>query len=149
MTVHVNPGPVHLRKNPLIRWLHRSGLDPDHFVVFGSAPLLAHGLRSEVRDLDVLARGEVWRKVSEAGELAKGTITGDEVRQFCDGRIHFTERWISPEWDTDKLIDEADIFDGLRFARLSEVRRYKDDLARAKDSTDRRRLRELLTAGCP
>ncbi len=112
------------------------GLDPDHFVIFGSAPLLAHGLRSEVHDLDVVARGEVWHQVSARGAPARGTISGDPVRLFAGGKPQFSANWISRDWDTDTLIDNAEIIAGLRFASLRDVLRYKQTLRRPKDADD-------------
>ncbi|WP_433266115.1 hypothetical protein ACQPZF_39950 [Actinosynnema sp. CS-041913] len=119
-------------------------LDPAHFVVFGSAPLFVHGLRADVPDLDVLARGSAWEEVVRSGTPAVGEHTGDIVWQFCGGRIQFSERWISDDFDTDTLIAEADVFRGLRFARLSEVLRYKEEMHRPKDHEDITALRERL-----
>ena len=53
-----------LSENKLIRRLIKivAELDLDHrdFVIFGSGPLLAHGLRRRIGDLDVVARGPAW-----------------------------------------------------------------------------------------
>lgn len=125
-----------LRENHLIQCLRAFGLDPDDFVVFGSAPLLAHGLREEVSDLDVVVRGGLWHRLSRHGAPASGNITGDPVRSFCGGRIQFSQRWISAEWDTDDLIARADVIDGIRFAPLADVLAYKRSLNRSKDRAD-------------
>lgn len=137
---------MRVRNNELVRELRKLGLDPDHFVIFGSAPLLAHGLRARVRDLDVVARGAVWERVSVGGTPARGERSGDRVWQFCHGRLQFSEYWIPGDWDTDALIDNAEIIDGLRFAPLTEVLRYKEELNRPKDSADIRLLRRHLEA---
>jgi hypothetical protein len=135
-----------LPDHPLIHWLKDACLDLDHFVIFGSAPLLVHGLREKIYDLDVVARGEVWDWALAEGKPATGSITGDPVRHFLDGRIHFSERWISAAWDTDDLIDGAEIIEGLRFAKLTDVLRYKEDLLRnPKDLDDIRVLHKRLT----
>lgn len=123
-----------IRDNLLIRELLAMHLDSDDFVIFGSAPLLAHGLRARVRDLDVVARGKVMRWAREAGAPGVGTYSGDPVWQL--GRIQFSEGWITSRWDTDELIDNAEVIEGLRFARLGDVLRYKKELHRPKDLID-------------
>ncbi len=61
-----------------------------------------------------------------------------------EGRLQFFEHWITQDWDTEALIDNADIIDGLRFAPLMEVLRYKDELNRPKDAADIEVLRHHL-----
>src|SRR5882757_6211449 len=51
----------------LVKIVTELDLDRRDFVVFGSGPLLAHGLRQRISDLDVVARGSVWQRVSEYG----------------------------------------------------------------------------------
>lgn len=140
----VAPEAARVRSNRLIRELRNMGLDPDHFVIFGSAPLLAHGLRTRVSDLDVVARGAVWERVSADGTPALATRSSDRVWQFCQGRLQFSEHWITQDWDTDALIDNAEIIAGLRFAPLMEVLRYKEELKRPKDAADIEALRHHL-----
>jgi hypothetical protein len=135
--------------NRLLQRVRQMGLDPQHFVIFGSAPLFAHGLRADIQDLDVLARGSAWAQVVSSGSPAFGTYTGDSVRQFHGGRIQFSERWISDAFDTDILIAEADVVDGVRFAKLSEVLRYKERLNRHKDRADIAALRKHLSERVP
>ncbi|HWO63327.1 MAG TPA: hypothetical protein VNO31_25160 [Umezawaea sp.] len=125
-----------LLSHPLIARLVALGLDPGDFVLFGSAPLLAHGLRAEIRDLDVVARGDAWRYAWQHGVRGVGKISGDEVAQFWGGRVQFSRRWIPPARSADELIDTADVVDGLRFARLTDVLAYKQLLRRPKDVAD-------------
>ncbi|MCW2914581.1 MAG: transcriptional regulator, AraC family [Actinomycetia bacterium] len=131
-------------ENPLIRRLVALELERDDFVIFGSGPLLTHGIRRSVRDLDVVARGTAWRRVSELGVPAVGAISGDQTVHFWGGRIQFSQEWISKVWDTDDLIDRAEIIEGLRFAQLTDVLAYKQMLMRPKDLADIQALTELL-----
>ena len=131
---------VPLLENELIRRLvkiaNELDLDRQEFVIFGSGPLLAHGMRRRIRDLDVVARGESWRRVSRFGAPAIGALNGAPTALFWGGRIQFSGGWISDDWKADILIDRADIIDGLRFARLADVLRYKQTLNRPKDRSD-------------
>lgn len=111
-------------------------LDPRDFVIFGSAPLLAHGLRRRIHDLDIVARGTTWRHASRHGCPATGKINGAPMALFWGGLIQFSPSWISKDWDPDDLIDRADVIEGLPFAQLTDVLAYKQKLCRPKDRPD-------------
>ncbi|WP_406633713.1 hypothetical protein [Amycolatopsis sp. WGS_07] len=130
--------------NPLVRELAALNLDPDHFVIFGSAPLLAHGLRTTVHDLDVVARGDVLTWAQQTGTPAIGTHSGDPVWHLCEGRIQVSAGWITPQWNPTALIDNADLIEGLRFARLLDVLHYKQELRRPKDLADIKKIQAHL-----
>lgn len=119
-------------------------LDRRDFVIFGSGPLLAHGLRRRIRDLDVVARGTVWRHVSQHGVPATGTVNGAPLALFWGGLIQFSSGWISDDWDTDDLIDRAESIQGLPFAQLTDVLAYKQMLDRPTDRPDIEALLDLL-----
>lgn len=140
--------PVDLLSHELIRQLvaiiEELELDLRDLVVFGSAPLLAHNLRNEVADIDVVVRGDAWERVARHGTPAKGSVNGAPVAAFCGGSIQFSAGWISEKWDIDKLIDEAEIIQGLPFAQLSAVLAYKLALDRPKDHDDVKALNKVL-----
>lgn len=138
-----------ISENRLIRRLIKlvNELDVDHrdFVIFGSGPLLAHGLRQTIRDLDVVARGTAWHRVSECGIPSVGAISGAPMALFWGGRIQFSPEWISKEWDTDDLIGRSEIIQGLPFAQLTDVLAYKQMLDRPKDRPDIEALLDFLS----
>lgn len=119
-------------------------LDRRDFVIFGSGPLLAHGLRQRIRDLDIVARGKVWRRACQYGIPAVGEINGAPIALFCDGQIQFSQGWVSEDWDADDLIDRAEIIQGLPFAQLTDVLAYKQKLRRPKDLPDIEGLLDLM-----
>lgn len=136
-----------LSRNRLIRRLVRLvtelDLDRRDFVIFGSGPLLAHGLRRRIHDLDVVARGKTWERVSQQGLRTAGSINGAHLAVFRDkdGLIQFSRGWVSESdgWDahdTDDLIDRAEIIQELPFAQLTDVLAYKQLLLRDKDYQD-------------
>ena len=137
-----------LSENRLIRRLamlvSELDLDVRDFVIFGSGPLLAHGLRYGIHDLDVVARGPAWRRVSEYGCRGTGSVNGAPMAMFWNGLIQFSQAWISADWDTDELIDRAEIIQGWPFARLTDVLAYKRVLLRPKDYPDIAALRQAL-----
>jgi hypothetical protein len=119
-------------------------LDRNDFVIFGSAPLLAHGLRGEIHDLDIVARGTTWERARSHGSPATGSENGALIATFFDGLIQFSEGWISDAWDAERLIDRAEFVHGLPFAHLEDVLEYKQVLNRPKDLSDIRILQTSL-----
>ena len=129
-----------LSENRLIRRLAmlvtELDLDRRDFVIFGSGPLLAHGLRCGIRDLDIVARGPAWQQACEYGCPGTGSINGAPMALFWNGLIQFSPGWISADWDADDLIDRAETVQGWPFARLTDVLAYKQVLLRPKDHPD-------------
>lgn len=149
--MHTAPNPVAFTENRLILALvdlvEELDLDTRDFVIFGSAPLLAHGLRDHIEDLDVVARGSAWKRVVQCGKPATGSINGAPLAKFSDSDnrlILFSNGWITNDWDIDELIDEAEVIEGLRFARLTDVLRFKQALGRPKDHADVDAILRLL-----
>jgi len=137
-----------LPENRLIRRLavlvSELDLDVRDFVIFGSGPLLAHGLRYGIHDLDVVARGPAWQRVLEHGCRGTGSVNGAPMALFWDGLIQFSQGWISADWDPDDLIDRAQRVQGWPFATLADVLAYKEILLRPKDYPDIAALRQAL-----
>lgn len=134
---------ISLLEHPLIRRLIQLDLERDNFVIFGSGPLLAHGIRN-IHDLDVVARGSAWHRVCDQGIPSTGKISNAPATCFWGGRIQFFREWISTDWDSDDLIDQAEIVEGLRFARLPDVLAYKRMLMRPKDIMDIHAIAKLI-----
>ena len=124
-------------------------LDPRDFVIFGSGPLLAHGLRHDIHDLDIVARGPAWRHVSRYGCPGTGSVNGAPMAVFWNGLIQFSPGWISADWDADDLIDRAQTIQGWPFAGLADVLAYKQVLLRPKDHPDIAALRRTLHGAPP
>jgi hypothetical protein len=126
-----------VRDKAIIRELLSLGLPTRDYVIFGSGPLLAYGIRSDVRDLDILARGSAWRKALTYGvpPVSPPSGNGNMIVLF-DGRIEIFDRWVSGEWDVDLLIDNAEFIDGLPFVPLATVLSWKKLASREKDQRD-------------
>lgn len=123
----------------------RDDFDPDQFVIAGSARLLLAGTRKRLSDLDIVARGSTWVEAQRLadrgfGHRANGSISGDEVVRLYDGRIEVCDRWFMHNSDTDRLIENAEVHDGLRFFSVDQVVEYKSYLNRPKDRKDLAKL---------
>lgn len=135
-----NGGKTALTAHPLIRALRGLDLPSEHYVVFGSGPLLAAGLRDHISDLDIVARGPAWQRLTAAvPPVSAPSGHGQMVRLV----IEVTDRWL-PGWDTDRLIGSAEHHDGIPFASLAAVRRSKRATARLKDLPDLAALDAVL-----
>jgi hypothetical protein len=134
-----------LPDHPLLDNLRSLGLPSRDFVVFGSGPLLAHRLINDVPDLDVLARGEAWRQAQRLAvpERAPSGV-GKVIR--APGNIEIFDAWPlqGESWNVDRLIDDAEIIEGVRFVPLKTVLRWKEGAGRQKDEDDIAILRKCL-----
>ncbi len=124
--------------------LRKLGLPAAHFAVFGSGPLVVRGIIPAVNDIDVLCRGTAWDFVQSIGVeeyLEQHDVT---IFSIDDGHITFGSRWAIGNFDTDMLIDTAELLEGLPFVRLQHVIAYKIISDRPKD---REHLRALKNSG--
>jgi hypothetical protein len=118
----------------LITKLVALGLPPDDYAVFGSGPLLAHGLPVDAHDLDIVARGPAWRQAVRLGRPVPAPSGSGLMVELAGGELQVFDAWTSPEWDVGTLIDEADVIDGIRFVPLPVVLAWKRQSRRAKDA---------------
>lgn len=121
-----------INNHPLIVALRKLGLPPDDFAVFGSGPMMAHGLK-EASDLDIIARGLAWDLAWTLGDQQRAGDGGPKA-VFADGKIEVFKTWTPGEWDVNELIDGAEVVDGLRFVTLENVLRWKRLTGRPKDA---------------
>ena len=103
------------------------------YVIFGSAPLRVRGIIPSCNDLDILCRGSVWDYARSQGELVYLDEYDVTVATFCDRRITFGTEWAIGDVDVDELITSAELIDGLCFAPLEAVVRYKTIRNSVKD----------------
>lgn len=122
----------HLDTHPLIRMLRALDLPTSDYVVFGSGPLLAHGLRATLGDLDIVARGPAWHRLAA---LSAPMIAPSGHGQMVRLQIEAADQWL-PGFNTDDLIAAAEHHAGIPFAPLAEVIRSKRLTARPKDHRD-------------
>ena len=128
---------MNVKEKEIFKELLSLHLPVSDYVIFGSGPLFAHGIRSDVRDLDILARGSAWRKALTYGTAPVNPPSGNgSMIVLFDGRIEIFNSWVSAEWDVDSLIDNAEFIDGLPFVPLTTVLRWKKSAPRENDQRD-------------
>lgn len=146
MTDFANPS----RGADLFDSLRSLNLPDGGYAVFGSGPLIVRGIIEATNDVDVVSRGAAWETACELGELVNLVQYDVDVVSFLDGAITIGTSWAYGDVDIDEVIDTAEIIDGLPFARLEHVVRYKKVAGRPKD-LEHLRLLDASTHGaeCP
>ena len=116
-------------------------LPEGEYVLFGSAPLYVRGVIPACNDLDVLCRGAAWTRAQQYGELVRLDKYDLDIVTLDDGAISFGTTWGIGDIDVDEVIDAAEIIEGLPFAPLRYVIRYKQIRNSDKDREHLQRLR--------
>jgi len=117
-----------LRDKQLIKILLDLNLPSEDYAIFGSGPMMAHGIK-EANDLDLIVRNNAWKIVQKEG-------TPPEIEAW--------NSWGPGKWDIDKLIDEAEVIEGIRFVRLAEVLKWKKMVNRPKDADHIKMIEQYL-----
>jgi hypothetical protein len=114
-------------------------LPANDYVLFGSLPLLAHGLIESVNDIDILSRGSAWE---HAQTLAKA-----ELAPMGEWRVNLDDIEIYNAWlgmDVEAIINQAVFINDLPYASLKDVLEFKQKLNRPKDIEHIRRIQSYL-----
>lgn len=124
-----------MTKQEIIGKVKELNLPKDSYIVFGSCPLAAASIR-EAGDIDLLVSNEVFTKLKEAGwqELDKGS--NDKPLAHDVFEAHNSWKFSSYHPTLKHLLSNASVFDGIPFASLQEVRKWKVASGRPKDLVD-------------
>lgn len=132
-----------IRDHPTIKKLLSLKMPTKDYVVFGGGVMFAHGFYDLPSDVDVLARGKAWKKAKEHHLLHESKL-GDVVVKLFDGKVEIFKKMDDYGVDVDKMIAEADVIGGIRFAKLGEVLRIKKQMGREKDKKHMEMIREYM-----
>jgi hypothetical protein len=114
---------------------------PDkHYLLFGSAPLLALGLVCTINDIDILATSDAWAYAATLAEV-RFAAAGDPVIKLADD-IDIYGGWLG--MDVAALFERSRVIDGFRYASLEDVLAYKRVLNRPKDQQHIQLLKQVL-----
>jgi len=134
-----------LHSHPLFQKLLSLDLPAKDYAVFGSGPMLAHGIRETINDVDVIARDAAWERAKQFGPVMSGEFGGDMIDSF-EGKIQIFNSWVPGFWDIDHLVDTAETIEGIPFVKLEYVLKEKVRLARKKDLDDVEVIKKYLAA---
>ena len=111
------------------------GLPAGSYVVYGAAPMAVAGLR-EANDIDFLVTPEVIEMLKSRGwqQVHKGP--GDEPYESGIYEAHPNWNFSTYAPTLEHLLETADVVEGIPFAALEEVRKWKSAWGRPKDMID-------------
>ncbi len=110
-------------------------LPKNSYVVFGSCPLALAGIR-ESQDIDMLVSKELFYQLQKNGWKLAHKGPKDNPLTHGDFEAHFRWNFSSYTPTLEHLLLTADIVDGIAFASLDEVRKWKLASGRPKDLKD-------------
>jgi hypothetical protein len=132
-----------MTRQEIIAKVKELNLPKNSYIVFGSGPLAAVGIR-EAGDIDLYVTPDVLKAFIKAGwkQVHKGP--GDEPYTSGDYEAH--ANWdFSPYAPTlEHLLKTAMTIDGVAFASLEEVRRWKFESGGDKHLADVARIDKYL-----
>lgn len=105
------------------------------YVVFGSCPLAAAGIR-EAADIDFLVTEEVLGQLRQLGWKELKKSSNDKPLTYDVFEAHSSWNFSSYNPTLDHLLQSAIEIDGVPFASLEEVRKWKVASGRPKDEAD-------------
>ncbi len=113
-----------MTKDEIISKVKELNFPEGSYVVFGSCPMAAAGIR-EAKDIDMLVSEEVFADLQKAGwKLAyKGPKDKPIVHDIFEAHYNWDFSPYSPSLK--QLLSTAIILDGVPFASLQEVRKWK------------------------
>jgi len=139
----------------LLKELKKLNLPEGQFAVFGSGPMAIRGIR-EAGDLDLIVTQAVWDSLLKQGykveeddwmvKDADGKVFSFHRELIPVGNIEIWRKWSFIPDSAEELIENADIFDGVRFVKLDKVIQWKRAFNRPKDKEDVKLIKEYLRA---
>lgn len=108
---------------------------PGSYIVFGSCPLALANLR-EANDIDMLVSPKLYQELKNKGwkPLKKGP--NDIPLIFKEFEAHENWNFSSYKPTLEHLLETATVKEGVPFASLEEVRKWKISSGRPKDLRD-------------
>lgn len=108
-----------------------------HYVVVGSGPLAARRLR-EPHDIDIVVTPQVFQRCRKRDWKARKQPgrTGQEYLRKGVVELYLEVNCGDFSPATDDLIRRADLIDGVPFANLHDIMRFKAEYKRPKDAED-------------
>jgi hypothetical protein len=127
----------------LIQKVKDLSLPSGSYVVFGSCPLLLHGIR-ECDDVDLMVSPEVYEKFKQAGWEEK--LHGTDKALLANGVYEVGKDWDFGSYNPTlkELLARTEFFQGVPFASLDDVVKWKTAFGREKDRKDIELIRKYL-----
>lgn len=134
-----------MTKEEVIEKVKTLSLPEDSYVVFGSGPMAAIGLR-DVNDIDLYVSPDVHQKLRIEGwkELVKGPSDKPLTHDVFEAHDNWSFSAYNPSLND--LLKNAFKVDGVNFASIEDVKKWKESLSRPKDIVDLELINNYLSA---
>jgi len=116
------------------------------YIVVGSGPMAARGIR-ECKDIDILVLEKLYNKlVIEDWKIVEITGVTRKLMVLKKGLFEINKDLKFGEYnpETQNLINNAEIINGIPFLSLPELIKFKTALGRQKDFDDIKLIEEYL-----
>lgn len=124
-----------MKRDEIVAKVKSLDLPKDKFIVFGSCPMAAAGIR-ESGDIDLLVTSDVLADLAKRGWKPFHKSEGDEPLTYNEFEAHDNWNFSSYQPTLEHLLATATIIDGVPFASLEEVKKWKQSSGRPKDLKD-------------
>jgi len=111
-------------------------LPSDQYAVFGSGPLAVRNIRRN-NDIDIIVTPALWDDLSKKHEVKDG-------RSISLGHVEIWKDQLPYFEDVVRLIEDADIFDGIRYVKLMHLIEWKSMRNDPKDIEDIHRIKVYM-----
>jgi len=111
------------------------------FAIFGSGPMAIRGIR-DANDIDLVVRQELWDDYARKypANIKKGyDLEVEGISLIADWKPYIS--------DTNSLIENPDIIQGLPFVKLDYLLSFKSALGREKDLKDIELIKKYFAQG--
>lgn len=124
-----------MKLHEIITKVKSLNLPEGEYIVFGSCPMAAAGIR-ESNDIDFLVSPKLKEHFAQIGWKPVKKGPNDEPLTSDDFEAHDNWDFSSYKPTLKQLLETADVIDGVPFAALTEVRKWKASGKRPKDLAD-------------
>ena len=105
--------------------------NPRTFIGAGKLEEIRHYIKAN--DIDIIVKDDLWEDlIKKYPTIGEKIIVGNI--EICKNRSDFD--------DIEKVINQADIYDGIRYIRLEDVYQWKKKSGREKDQEDIKLIEE-------
>ena len=132
-----------MTKEEVIKKVKEQNFPKGEFIVFGAAPFVIYGIR-DVRDIDMLVSVELYKKLNAKGwkKVSKGPSDEPLTNDVFEAHDNWDFSQYAPTLE--ELLTRATEYEGIDFASLDDVRKWKEVSGRPKDITDLKLIDDYL-----
>jgi hypothetical protein len=121
----------------IIEEVKRLNLPKGRYAVVGSGPLAVRNIRP-AHDIDLIVTQDIYDKLKTSGWKEENFPNTERPWVLFHGLFDVSTSWSVNDYKPipELLINNADVIDGIPFARLETVLRWKKSCGREKDLKD-------------